>query len=595
MSRLPDELIEAYWGVIAVVLFALIAAVTLIAAAEGQNIEGQPIASQYGTWQVSGYAPDTYNFAPTSCRVQGGASFFAAFTIGTPIKIVDGNPSLSEVVTPSNVVANNNTCSIAISPSNHHNLPFYLTSATGGLQEAINSNLTNPGTNTIILDNRWYQLGGSPSIISSVKGSAQLGLVDVSTVPTTFYTWNGSEYVEITFSGAVSSVFGRTGAVAAESGDYTCLEVTGCQPNSGLGTTQTAAAFRLASAIEATDTTIPLTTSTAALAPQGVVVVDSEWIEYAGVSGDDLLNAVRGYHQTTAANHASAANVLTVLNDFGSRTQAPQNYVVSSNGTFPTTVVFGCASLDNTNNVTLQVNCQNNNETFISAINGTIQQGTGGGINRFDSELGVGPGGGFAPITNSGYLFDSTRQNQSTVPQGFGAGIAGPVISNQPLTIAAPSLVNFSGTGTTTWSYECTGTDVDGNTYPGTIASITDGPATITSGEIIVSCPFSAGAMSETVWRTAGGPNQGSLLTETQPATASDSGGAATPGTPPSSNSTIPKICIAGEQFCEMSGTTPTPTIACSSTTKGWTFHNISATASPFVYVCNASAWVVAY
>ena len=33
MNRVRDELIEAAWGVIAVVLFALIAAVTLIAAA----------------------------------------------------------------------------------------------------------------------------------------------------------------------------------------------------------------------------------------------------------------------------------------------------------------------------------------------------------------------------------------------------------------------------------------------------------------------------------------------------------------------------------------------------------------------------------
>jgi hypothetical protein len=63
---------------------------------QAQNIEGQIIASQYGRWKVPGYASNTYSaFAPTSCRVQGGASFFFAFTVGTPITIVDGNQTLT--------------------------------------------------------------------------------------------------------------------------------------------------------------------------------------------------------------------------------------------------------------------------------------------------------------------------------------------------------------------------------------------------------------------------------------------------------------------------------------------------------------------
>ena len=61
------------------------------AGVQAQNIEGQIIASQYGRWKVPGYAPNTYSsFAPDSCRVQGGASFFFAFSVGTPITIVDG-------------------------------------------------------------------------------------------------------------------------------------------------------------------------------------------------------------------------------------------------------------------------------------------------------------------------------------------------------------------------------------------------------------------------------------------------------------------------------------------------------------------------
>src|ERR1700732_4986203 len=63
------------------------------AVVQAQNIEGQIIASQYGKWKVPGYAPNTYSsFAPDSCRVQGGASFFFAFSVGTPLSIVDANP-----------------------------------------------------------------------------------------------------------------------------------------------------------------------------------------------------------------------------------------------------------------------------------------------------------------------------------------------------------------------------------------------------------------------------------------------------------------------------------------------------------------------
>ena len=143
-------------------LIGLLFACGGLMSAHAQNIEGQIIASQYGQWRIQGYAPNSYTFAPTSCRVQGGASFFSAFTAGVPVEIVDGSPALSEQVTPSAVVNNNQTCSIAITPQNSHQLPWYIRSATGGLQEAIDQNLSSTTANTVVLDSRWYQLGGVP-------------------------------------------------------------------------------------------------------------------------------------------------------------------------------------------------------------------------------------------------------------------------------------------------------------------------------------------------------------------------------------------------------------------------------------------------
>ena len=176
-----------------------------------QNIEGQIIASEYGTWTVPGYTSNVYSFAPGSCRVQGGASFFFAFNTGTPVRIVDANPALSETVTPTSYVDTNVTCSLAIAPVNSHQTPFHLASATGGLQEALSQNLTTPATNTIILNNAWYiqvaAVGGNPAtVIATVQGSANLGLVDVTQVPTVWYQWNGSQYVKVSLTGTAGDL-----------------------------------------------------------------------------------------------------------------------------------------------------------------------------------------------------------------------------------------------------------------------------------------------------------------------------------------------------------------------------------------------------
>jgi hypothetical protein len=217
---------------IAQAVLGSIACTALCGPSAAQNVEGQLVASQYGMWRVPGYAPDTYSgFAPAACRVQGGASFFPAFSMGTPIQIVDGNPNLSEVVMPSAVIDDGSTCSVTVKPAHHHQTPFYLTSATAGLQEAINANIAIPGPNTILLTNQWYQLGGSAAVIASVHGTASLGLVDVTQVPTKWYQWNGSAYVAVDTSGCnggcVTQINGSTGPINLVPGSNVSITSTG--------------------------------------------------------------------------------------------------------------------------------------------------------------------------------------------------------------------------------------------------------------------------------------------------------------------------------------------------------------------------------
>ena len=70
-----------------------------------------------------------------------------------------------------------------------------------------------------------------------------------------------------------------------------------------------AVANTISAGISATDTTIPLTSSSN-FPSSGVIQIDSETITYSAVSGNNLIGATRGAESTTAATHSSSAAVL---------------------------------------------------------------------------------------------------------------------------------------------------------------------------------------------------------------------------------------------------------------------------------------------
>ena len=182
----------------------------LYAPVRAQNIEGQIIAAQYGDYQVTGTQDETsttgFAFPLGTCQVSGGGRNFSGFATGVPLKIVDANPALVEVATPSAV--NIDACTVTVSTVHSHQLPYFLTSGTGGLQEAINANGTGQGANTVVLNAAWYELvppTSSATVIASVHGNTSLGLVDVTTTPYTTYSWNGSQYVANSSGGGLLS------------------------------------------------------------------------------------------------------------------------------------------------------------------------------------------------------------------------------------------------------------------------------------------------------------------------------------------------------------------------------------------------------
>jgi hypothetical protein len=235
-------------------VIALVAAVCL-APAFAQGPSSYPptwvFARAYNGWSVIGQQASTYTF-------NGGVCYYSPYNNGqtapifdfagyqgstlvyNPVFVQDANSALNEIVTPTSVTNGTSSCGFNGTFANAHT-SFTLSSGTAGLQEAITNQLQVAPVFDVILDKDWYQLvagltagttslTSAQSIISSVTGTANVGIVDTTTSPWTFYSWNGSKYVPASSTGGVPAT--SLTVVAAPSS----LNVTG--PN-GLITTST--------------------------------------------------------------------------------------------------------------------------------------------------------------------------------------------------------------------------------------------------------------------------------------------------------------------------------------------------------------------
>ena len=199
------------------------------------NTAGLLYASNFGLWQVPQGNTGQYSWSsPSFCTVSAaGIPLAPVFAVGTPVFIKDQVVANSEIVTPSAINVGGAGCSITVSPVNKHNT-FTLTSATGGLQEAINYAHALPYQ--VILTPDWSRLGGTTGMILAAKGNSNVQILDQRGSCSTAYIWSGSAYAAQPSScgggsSGIISVNSQTGPSVTFQSSGATVAITNPSPN----------------------------------------------------------------------------------------------------------------------------------------------------------------------------------------------------------------------------------------------------------------------------------------------------------------------------------------------------------------------------
>lgn len=202
-----------------------------LSAAAGFAQTHQPVASQFNTWRASGgqlnlIAGANLAATVTPCSQSAGSANFSTLAASTPIKIWDpGNTAIDEIITPTAVSG----CTATFTTTNAHPSPWYITSGTGGLQEAINANALTGQINPVILDTAWHQGGWNQQTAYNAAGNNTTPLIDVTIAPNVAFRWNGTHYIQ---SYAINNVAIPTIAAGAAAGSSPTVSIaTGSSGN----------------------------------------------------------------------------------------------------------------------------------------------------------------------------------------------------------------------------------------------------------------------------------------------------------------------------------------------------------------------------
>ena len=324
-------------AVTAVVLLFVGLACALTASAQGNLPPTWVFARAYNGWSIIGQQPNTYSFNGGACNYfpynNGNTPSFFVFsglqgatTVYYPVAIVDANPSSSEIVTPSSTLQSSASCGFNGTVQNQHT-SFQLQSGTAGLQEAIVTQQQSAPVFDVILDKYWYQsvsaLPGSPtsqSIIAAVTGNVNVGIVDTTSMPWTFYAWNGTKYAAVSATG--SQGFTSVTPIAAPAALSTSATTNGIITTASTGGTiaSSAGTFRLAATyvtnvggetLISTDTASTSTIAVGSSTATNSITVTSPAAETGAVGWRVYMSAASGASKSEILYVSSCASAST--------------------------------------------------------------------------------------------------------------------------------------------------------------------------------------------------------------------------------------------------------------------------------------------
>ena len=171
----------------------------------------------------------------------------------------------------------------------------------------------------------------------------------------------------------------------------------------------------LASTISATDTTLTLTSGTNFVSANGLILIGTEKISYASLSGTTLTGCVRGVDGTTAATHASGTAVgsyRVIVNDSSVSALQVGDFV-----TFTGAATVGGLTLNNEYEIGTLLSGTSYVITAASAASSSVTNGGGASTNAY-YQLGIG-----YPIYTTGAGWGTGPWSRGTWGSGYTTGI----------------------------------------------------------------------------------------------------------------------------------------------------------------------------
>ncbi|MGH9468274.1 MAG: hypothetical protein ACRD1Y_13055 [Terriglobales bacterium] len=141
------------------------------------SVSGQPVAAGSATIDV-----------PVGSMAIPGGPAFEPLSTNVPIQVEDG--SASETITPSAVSCTAGICAVTAMFAHAHPGNYVLSSADGGLQEAVNWTDSHGGGLVVV----GPDYTGTTAITALSGGSTNTLVEDVRGGAAQYYTWRGSNY-----------------------------------------------------------------------------------------------------------------------------------------------------------------------------------------------------------------------------------------------------------------------------------------------------------------------------------------------------------------------------------------------------------------